>query len=145
MKCAAGFLIFDKAEETGGSTWLLHGMPPKCYQAGSQGPCDFNQVFLPKSQNSNHGKCMSLSHDSIRKLISGDREHDISQKFVSYNRIKRQITTDISEGDVNEGGEPSYPGPGFIGKDIPKIECRDDEVWSELRKRCVRIFSCGIC
>ncbi|CAL8071059.1 unnamed protein product [Orchesella dallaii] len=117
------------SRQPGGSTWLLHGMPPKCYVAGLQGPCDFNQVFLPKSQNSNHGQCMPLSHANIHKLNSGDKVHYISQKLASYdfNRIKRQ--TDLV---YVQPEEPSVPG--FISKDIL---CSNGTFWSISRGQCM--------
>ncbi|CAL8071047.1 unnamed protein product [Orchesella dallaii] len=125
------------SSQTGGSTWLLYGMPPKCYVAGLKGPCEFNQVLLPKSQDSNYGQCMSSSsYDILIELNSQDGKQDISQKLESYNRIKRQIIPSHAIGEAHETSS---------GHGIPRGDCPVGTVWSEIRKRCIQNFNCSIC
>ncbi|CAL8071073.1 unnamed protein product [Orchesella dallaii] len=118
------------------STWLLYGMPPKCYVAGSQGPCNFNQFLLPMSQNSNHGHCVS-SHGTTSNLNSGDRhghkETDIGQKLRTHKRIKRQYVQRPRYGNI-------VCPAGYacrVGNSIPRNRCRDGYIWSERRQQCI--------
>ncbi|CAL8071075.1 unnamed protein product [Orchesella dallaii] len=86
-----GICPVTSSSQTDDLTWLLHGSPPKCYAASSQGPCEPTEVLIPKNPNSYHGVCVPSPLSIIPQMNSGARER--RDVYGSWNyALPRHVT-----------------------------------------------------
>ncbi|CAL8071061.1 unnamed protein product [Orchesella dallaii] len=114
-------------ENSGSSKWLLYGMPPKCFAAGLQGPCDPNQVLIPTptSLNSDYGVCTTNNLTQYQKKIHMDLKSEMRN-----SRGKRQ--TKWLRNSLGKGKTPGRYG----ANGIPKNACPSHQTYNFKLQRC---------
>ncbi|CAL8071051.1 unnamed protein product [Orchesella dallaii] len=130
------------SSETGEPTWLLHGSPPKCYAAGSQGPCEPTEVLNPIHPNSNKGICVPVPVTEPKP--------DVEQKVITQSKKKRQ-TKRRHERSANASPEiviNSCPEGYYYSDTLARCRrsrsssqtCQRGQYYSHLRGRCVNYW-----
>ncbi|ODM91604.1 hypothetical protein Ocin01_15078 [Orchesella cincta] len=136
--------------ETGSAPLLLHGASSRCYQAGSQGPCEPNHI-IAQSQISSHlglqyGICKPVDSTpmkleelfKLQQVLQRIREESSRQGQESLERLLRKQRTLKQQMQQDEKRLQPLNGEAMmkITHGIHTITCPSGQYYSSVLKKC---------
>ncbi|ODM94823.1 hypothetical protein Ocin01_11856 [Orchesella cincta] len=100
-----------------GSKLLLYGRPPRCFQAGLQGPCSVDEILLPRSETLSIGVCREVATTTTEAL----------------SEVPIKCGMDVEYYDLDEQDTDSQ-----LTKTFQPNRCQNKfEIYSTILKRCI--------